>query len=186
MNYLLTNRSLWVLVVIVLVTLTRSTTWAGCSGQFTMNEGILGGNGRINGDLTNFGGTLSPGDGIGSFTVTGSYCQLPAAGMLLEIGGLQQRIEHDLLTINGTAELSGEFRIDLVNDFSPSVGDEFELLNLRQVEGGFDTFTAPDLGANTAWDFSTLLDDGVARVVPEPAFRVWLLGLAFAALRTKK
>lgn len=176
-------RPLYGLVACVIVALAYSSTWADCSGQFTVNEGILGGGGQVNGDLTNVGGTLAPGGGVGSFTILGNYCQLPDAEMAFEIGGVRQRIDHDFLWINGTAELSGGFRIELVNDFVPSSGDEFALMNLLRVEGEFDTVIAPDLGVNAAWDFSTLLDDGVARVVPEPATGVCLLAILFFARR---
>jgi hypothetical protein len=164
-------------------------TWAECDGRFTVNQGTLGGGGQVNGDLTNAGGTLSPGSGVGSFSVLGNYCQLPAAEMVFEIGGLRQRVDHDFLWVNGTAELSGGFRIELVNDFTPSPGDEFVLMNLLRVEGKFDTMTVPDLGASAAWDFSNLLDAGVARVVPEPASGsmkwFFLLGLGFLAKRRR-
>ena len=151
---------------------------AACDAIFTVATGTLGGSGQVDGDLTNIGGSLAPGNGVGRFTVLGTYCQLPDAEVVFEIGGTQLGIEHDFLWVNGTAELSGGFRIELVNDFIPSNGDEFTLMNLKNVEGQFDTFTLPDLGVNQ-WDLSSLLDTGVVRVVPEPATGV---GVAFVCL----
>ena len=157
---------------------------ADCDGQFTVTQGTLGGGGRVDGDLTNVAGSLAPGSGVGSFSVLGNYCQLPDAEMVFEIGGLRQRIDHDFLWVNGTAELAGTFRIELVNGFVPSAGDEFFLMNLTRVEGGFDSIDVPDLGAY-AWDFSSLLDAGVARVVPEPALGLWTGLLILLLMRLK-
>lgn len=175
-----TSETLSSLIAVAMI-LTCSSLSAECDGQFTVNEGTLGGGGRVDGDLTNIAGSLAPGSGVGSFSILGNYCQLSAAEMVFEVGGLRQRIDHDFLWVNGTAELAGRFRIELVNDFVPSAGDEFVLLNLSRVAGGFDSFDVPDLGASAAWDFSNLLDAGVARVVPEPTggLATWLLGLIF-------
>ena len=175
--------TLYSLAAGVILALGGNLAWADCDGQFTVNEGTLGGGGRVDGDLTNVGGSLAPGNGVGSFSILGNYCQLPAAEIVFEVGGVRQRIDHDFLWVNGTAELSGRFRIELVNDFVPSAGDEFVLMNLSRVEGGFDSYDVPDLGATAAWDFSSLLDTGVARVVPEPAggLAMWLLGVLVLA-----
>ncbi len=154
--------------------LSSASLSAACQGIFTINKGTLGGGGQVRGDLTNIGGSLAPGSGIGRFTIQGNYCQLSGGEMVFDIGGTRQGIEHDFLSIKGDAELAGIFRIELVNGFLPADGDAFNLLDVENVHGSFDALDLPDLdGPNSnglKWDLSSLLNTGVVRVVPEPAW----------------
>lgn len=180
----------WPLIVFAVLVWSSSKTdvHADCSGLLTIDAGTFGGSGQVNGDLTNVGGILTPGGNadVGGFSILGNYCQLPEASMRLEIGGLRLRSEHDFLWVNGTAELAGELELTLFNDFVPSIGDEFMLFNLAQTEGQFDAVVIPELPAGS-WDLSTLLDDGVARIVPETSNGLGLgLLLVWGVLRRSR
>src|SRR5262249_9648402 len=95
------------------------------SAQTVVNAGgLLGGNGTLNGDLLN-SGTVSPGNSPGTLTVAGNYTQTTGGTLRIEIAGVSA---HDLLAINGTANLSGTLQVIRLNNFQLSPGDQFTFL----------------------------------------------------------
>ena len=74
-----------------------------------------------------YGGTVSPGKGIGTITVSGGYSQQPAATLNVEVGG-RNPDEFDQLIVGGSALLGGTLNVTLVNGFTPAVGDQFQLV----------------------------------------------------------
>ena len=61
----------------------------------------------------------------------------------IEIGGTDPG-QFDVLTVTGTATLSGELRVTDIEPFVPQAGDTFVILTATAVVGTFDTLTAPD------------------------------------------
>jgi hypothetical protein len=89
-------------------------------------SGIIRGAGTI--DLpssANFinNGTFSPGLSPGVLSVLGDYPSATSSILNIELNGLTQGSEYDLLAINGGADLDGTVQITL--GFSPNVNDEF-------------------------------------------------------------
>src|SRR5690606_36103355 len=87
---------------------------------------------------------LSP----GSVVVTGDYAQSVAGTYSVEIGGLQPGSDFDRTEIGGAATLNGTLAISLVNGFTPSVGDTFEIMTFGSRSGDFASFTGSDLGGD--------------------------------------
>ncbi|MEK6701828.1 MAG: hypothetical protein AABZ53_06165, partial [Planctomycetota bacterium] len=90
-------------------------------GIFLFQNGVLSGDGTINGDVINFG-SLRPGNSPGRLTINGSYEQvgvLPDLGassgqLVSEIAGTPASGNYDKLTINGTANLGGLLQVKLI------------------------------------------------------------------------
>ena len=61
----------------------------------------------------------------------------------IEIGGTNAG-QFDVLTVIGTATLSGELRVIDIDPFVPQAGDTFVILTAAAVVGMFGTLTAPD------------------------------------------
>jgi autotransporter-associated beta strand protein len=89
-----------------------------------------------NGTLVQSGGTLSPGDtGIAGRTqITGGYNLGASAALAIDLGGSTQASgfqtgQYDYLTISGTTSLAGNLSVKLINNFTPTNGQSFTILN---------------------------------------------------------
>ena len=104
------------------------------SGGVSIIGGSLGGNGMVNGDVTN-GGSIRPGESAGVLTLNDALMMQPASEIEIEIGGLAVDTEYDRLVVVESASLSGTMRIELIDDFEPQVGDTFEVMTFASSTG---------------------------------------------------
>ncbi|MTE27153.1 T9SS type A sorting domain-containing protein [Winogradskyella ouciana] len=93
-------------------------------------SGVMGGVGTINlpgnsSNLTN-GGTVAPGLSPGTLFMVNDYKSSSTSNLQIELNGLNQGVDYDLLSINGDADLEGN--LEIILGFSPSVNDEFVVL----------------------------------------------------------
>ena len=65
----------------------------------------------------------------------------------VELGGLVQADEFDVLNITGTARLDGTLEVELIDGFVPNVGNMFQILTAGSVIDTFESVIAFD-GAN--------------------------------------
>jgi hypothetical protein len=93
---------------------------------------------------------VSPGDaGIGALTVTGDFA--PAADDTLRIdvlGSGTAGLAYDRLNVQGggaTAKFDGTLDINLLNGFTPALGDTFTVLSYPAYGGTFPTVKLPEL-----------------------------------------
>jgi outer membrane autotransporter protein len=109
------------------------------SGQTLVNPGgLLGGNGSIGGPFVN-NGIVSPGDSVGTLTVNGNYTQSAAGALRIEIAGISAS-QHDLLAVNGHANLAGTLQLIGLGSFRLHVGDQLTFLTASAgVSGSFGT-----------------------------------------------
>lgn len=90
------------------------------------NEGIIKGTGTIDiHELTNFtnNGTFAPGASPGILTVIGDFTSSSTSKLAVELNGLNQGAEYDLLAIEGNAKFNGI--VDVTMGFEGSINDEF-------------------------------------------------------------
>jgi outer membrane autotransporter protein len=114
------------------------------------NGATLGGSGTLGGTLiVQSGGLLSPGSSPGILTV-GALTLLPGSTTLFEIEGLTPGTQHDQIQVLGHAALAGTAQI-LFNNFTPSDGDTFTLIQAGSLTGTYDNVTS-NLGAIFALD----------------------------------
>ncbi len=101
------------------------------SGAFVNNEtGVVKGNGAVtlpSGFINN--GTISPGASPGTLSFTNDYDSGATSILDIELNGNDQGVNHDLLTIDGNADLNGNLTVSL--GFSPLVNDEFVVLTTQ-------------------------------------------------------
>jgi hypothetical protein len=101
--------------------------------------------------------------------------------LVLEIGGPTAGSQYDQLDLSGLATLGGTLQVDFVNGFTPSLGQEFDLI-LGLATGQFSQV----LGLPAGWhvEYSA---EGVT-VLPEPATMalVALGGLGMLVRRRRK
>ena len=64
--------------------------------------------------------------------------------MAVEIGGTRPGVEFDLLNISGRATLAGAIELDLLNNFLPSAGGSFDVVNSTSLVGDFQSLILPN------------------------------------------
>ncbi len=121
-----------------------------------------------------FIGDLRPGNSPASVLYEGDLVFGGASSLTLEIGGLLGGSQYDHLQIGGAFSADGDLVLALLDGFTPSFGDTFDLLDVGTFAGDFDTINAPALADGNAWDFSALKTTGSVTVVPEPGIGVLL------------
>jgi hypothetical protein len=134
---------------------TQSAGSTTVDGTLTVNAAstvnITGGNlfgatGNINGNVDLTGGIVTPGDGaglIGELKVTGTYTQGSAGTATIDLGGTTAITKYSVLDITKAATLSGTLDVNLVNGFTPVVGNTFTILDYLSASGTFSTTNLP-------------------------------------------
>lgn len=163
------------------------------AGEIRVGAGstINGNGGTLQANVSNLGGTISPGASPGVLTVDGDYSQSAGATLVMELAGTVLGTEYDHLAITGTAALAGILDVVLLDAFSPHAGDHFDLLD-GTLTGAFDTIDLPPLAPGLQWDTTNLYTTGEIAVigpqaVPEPTTILFLgTGLATLLLASRR
>ena len=122
--------------------------------------GTLKGDGTVHGNVVNQG-TIAPGlfvenagnfeeIGAGMFTIDGDFEQTAAATLVISIAGNAGPSVaggHDSILISQSAAIDGTLQIELLDNFTPSAGDSFQLLAASSLSGTFANATADSNGA---------------------------------------
>jgi hypothetical protein len=135
------------------------------------------------GDVTGAGGfggnilfsdSYSPGLSPAVVTFDGNLAFDGSNVLTLEIGGPPSGNEYDRLLVSGNCTMGGALKIVLINDFTPGMGEMFDLLVASQLLGQFGTVNLPaGYGPEYVHVSDTTLTFGL---VPEPA-SLCLIGL---------
>jgi T5SS/PEP-CTERM-associated repeat protein/autotransporter-associated beta strand protein len=141
--------------------------------------GTLAGSGGINGTTT-IDGTIAPGGAnvVGLLAFNQGLTLNGTSDLQMELSGASQ---YDALSVLGNADWNGTVDVVLINGFSPTFGESFDLLQDTggSVSGAFADINLPMLGPTLSWDTSALNTSGVITVVPEPsAATLWAASVA--------
>ena len=117
--------------------ISHSVSFGDGNGQFNFTGGKLT-VGTFAGDLVNQGGTLAPGDDIGTTTIIGDYTQEAAGSLEIEIGGPFASTGYDEVNITGMADLAGDLMLSLIDSFVPDATDIFTILDAGSLLGDLD------------------------------------------------
>ncbi|MDC0935674.1 hypothetical protein OAS39_05265, partial [Pirellulales bacterium] len=133
------------------------------SATVIVSDGVLGGNGRIFGDVTSpSGATVAPGTSTGKLTVAGDYTHQLGATLSIELGGVVAGTSHDVFDVSGSMSLTGgTLEVLLVDAFNPSPGDSFDILEFASLAGAFTSLILP---VEVDWNTSNLLTTGALSV----------------------
>jgi hypothetical protein len=121
-----------------------TSTGINVSGGFIYGNaaGVTNGKqGTLVGNFDLTGGTLNPGDGlkkIGDLNITGTYTESGAGILNIDLDGITSG-KFDVLNISGAATLGGTLNVDALTGFTPTVGQQFDILNYVSETGSFST-----------------------------------------------
>jgi hypothetical protein len=161
---------------------------ATLSNLIVSPDGQVQGNGAIDGNVINNGGTVSPGESPGRLSISGDFTSLDGT-LEIEIAGKSPG-SFDILNVGGAALLfGGNATISLLDGFVPAAGDTFSFLNAAGgvfLDPAF-SFSLPDLGLGLSFQISESPTGGIMlealagsrtasaqQVVPEPSTLVLL------------
>ncbi len=139
------------------------------SGSFTLDDGATF---TTAGDFSN-SGVLTLGDG-GLLSVTGNFSQSSGATLSEEIGGTPESGLFGQSTVHGTATLNGTLTLTLVNGYTPSAGQSYQVMTYTGVSGNFASVTGLPSGMLAKLnpdDFELDMPLATSTVAALPAFR---------------
>ncbi len=136
-------------------------------------DGVIRGPGTItstSSDLIDNRGTHSPGNSTGIMIYNGEFSMDAAsAEITIVLNGSTPGSGHDQLQITESAFFNlGTLRIDLASGYSPSVGDEFQIITYGRHEGEFEEIELPELSGGLEFDV-TFESDGLILTVIDPS-----------------
>ena len=112
------------------------------SATTVTSAGTLGGSGTVGAVTVNDGGTVAPGNSVGSLAINGTYNQTSGGKLAIELGGYTPGTGHDQLAVSGHAIVGGTLNVSLVNGFRPNVGDTFAIITSSSEAGNFSTINS--------------------------------------------
>jgi hypothetical protein len=115
----------------------------GATARFDLGlnfpSGVIHGGGTVIANVTN-GGFISPGDAIGTLTISGNLTLLGSSQLQFDIAGPAAGSGHDVLAVTGTAVLNGTFSFQL-SPTAASFLQSSDSLTLLTSTGRTGTFT---------------------------------------------
>jgi T5SS/PEP-CTERM-associated repeat protein len=120
---------------------------------------VAGDGGTIVGDVLNITGVVAP----GVLTIDGDYTQ-EIGSLLIDLAGTTPGAEYDRLIVTGDAALGGWLEVSLIDEFMPSIGSSFDILDSASTSRAFTHLLLPPL-ASGSWDTRQLYTTGVISVI---------------------
>jgi hypothetical protein len=122
-------------------------TGGGLEGSLVdVAGGTLSGSGTISATNIVNAAEFRPGSSPGALTIQGPYLQTAQGKLVIEIAGPTAGVDHDLLTVNGPANLAGELAINLLSGYRPPTNTTFVILPAFPITGRFSSVTGGDAG----------------------------------------
>ncbi len=106
----------------------------------------------INSNFTNAAGILHLADTAAAATIDGNYTQAAAATLRLGLGGTTPGTGYDTLAIDGTANLAGTLKIELLDGYEPALDDSFTVLTCSALTDNGLAFDLPALASGLGWE----------------------------------
>ena len=119
-----------------------TTSVAVVLGAFSGSGGSTGG-----GDIF-FEGDLRPGNSPAIVTFGNNVSLGSAARLAIELAGTTPGAQYDQVHVLGQVSLGGTLEADLINGFTPALGDQFTVLTFGSRSGDFSSYAGSDVGGN--------------------------------------
>ena len=134
-----------------------------------LSGGTLTGSGNVTAKVWNKNATINPGATFGKLTIGGDYTQARAGKLLMEIGGAVAGVSYDQLSVNGNVALDGTLQIAFLNNYTPVLGQTFNILSGTLLSGNF--YSLQSLTSGYGFSYSQANNKGYITVnaIPAPA-----------------
>jgi autotransporter-associated beta strand protein len=161
------------------------------SGAVTVDSGsTLGGTGVIAGAVTQ-NGTVSPGQSIGTLTVSNQLTCSGTAVTRFELGGTNAPADYDRLVVSDLHALAGSLEVVATNGYVPASGDQFTLIQNTALGGllsdAFATTNLPALAPGLGWEIletsESLTLAVTGTVMTATPYDLWAQSITNPALR---
>ncbi len=149
----------------------------GSGQELTFTQAVKGA-GSTTGNIE-YAASYSPGNSPAALSVENVLLDSTST-LIMELDGPTPGSGYDQLDISGMATLNGTLDVNLLDGFSPSYGQSFDLLN-GPTTGSFAQVGLPALNNGLQWNTSNLYTTGTVSVTPEPSTFA-LLGVGAVAL----
>ena len=142
-----------------------SITGNGTTERITLSGYVTG-----SGSFTNveFTGTLSPSisfPAVPTGLVSGSnYKFTETSNLAMDIVGANPGFGYDVIFSTGQFIADGTFTVNLLDGYSPTLGQTFDMLDFTTLTGTFDALDLPVLSPGLVWNTSQLYTQGVLSV----------------------
>ena len=113
------------------------------TGTFQHNDGFLGGDGIVNGDLTLAAAVVAPGHGIGELTVKGDFTMGSESVLEIEIGSTSTN-QFDTLQVAQNVYLDGTLAVTLTGDDYPDFRQQFSVVQAASISNHGIVLGGPD------------------------------------------
>lgn len=117
----------------------------GIAPRVKIEAGMLGGTGDVRSIEVLDQAILSPGESVGTITVTDDLTLSDGATLQIEIGGLMSETEYDSVEVQGHAQLGGTIDVMTIGAYDPQLGESARVLNANGVSGAFDRVNGVDI-----------------------------------------
>jgi len=138
-------------------------------GSLHVLDGVIGGDGAVNGNLTVTRGVVAPGHDLGKLQVRGDFELQSQATLQIQIEG-PSTSQFDSLSVAGVAELGGSLEIVLTDEYEHQHGRGYLVLTSGNLVDNGLTITGP---AATLFDLELGSGQILLRARPEPAVYQW-------------
>ncbi|MGB0861274.1 MAG: LamG-like jellyroll fold domain-containing protein, partial [Saprospiraceae bacterium] len=113
------------------------------SNFYIADNATIKGTGTLTGNLVvENGGIVNPGSSPGCLVVTGNLNLQGGSKYIAEFGGTTACSDYDQLQVGGTATISGDLEVALINGYSPVNGTAHNIVTSTNQSGTFNTVTA--------------------------------------------
>jgi T5SS/PEP-CTERM-associated repeat protein/autotransporter-associated beta strand protein len=133
-------------------------------GSYTVFFGSVTGAGTFAGPgAVNFEGDLKPGNSAAAVQFAGDVALGSDAALRIELGGKALGSQYDHIRVSGDLSLDGSLIVSLFNNFAPTIGQSFNILDWGTLSGTFSLLTLPAIPGLT-WNTSQLYTTGVLSI----------------------
>jgi hypothetical protein len=134
------------------------------TGSTAVFFGALAGNGNVGGGNVQALGDLLPGESPDTMSFGGNLVLGALTNLEVELAGLAAGSQYDQVHVAGQLSIDGTLEVVLIDDFTPSAGNSFNLFDWGSVSGTFATLSLPTLAGGLTWNTSLLYSTGVISV----------------------
>jgi len=130
------------------------------TGSTAVFFGEMAGAGSVGGGDVQALGDLAPGSSPGVMSFSGGLSLGGTTTLQIELAGTEPG-EFDVVNVAGAATLAGTLDVSLIDDFSPELGDAFEIFSAAGgLNSAFSTVNLPALDNALSWNLDYDYDAG--------------------------